>query len=105
MGACEDGEDARHRPHHPVPEDETIRYRVTIALDATYSIGDALSGVGVYSRQILRGLAEARPEAHFNWCYRVHRMGEARKEELPPNVRRRLLFDPFAPLDTKLFHG
>ncbi len=28
-----------------------------IALDATYSIGDALSGVGLYSHEILHGLA------------------------------------------------
>src|SRR5262249_19114789 len=75
------------------------------ALDATYSIGDALSGVGIYSREILRGIAEAHPDAQFDWCYRVHRMGEARRQQLPPNVRRRLLFDPFAPLDSKLFHG
>ena len=28
-----------------------------IALDATYQLGDALSGVGVYSREILNGVA------------------------------------------------
>ena len=33
-----------------------------IALDATYSLGRNLSGVGVYSRQILSGLAGAHPE-------------------------------------------
>jgi len=33
----------------------------TIALDATYSIGAQLSGVGVYSREILFGLAAAAP--------------------------------------------
>ena len=34
-----------------------------VALDATYSIGNALSGVGVYSREILSGLAAAHPGA------------------------------------------
>ena len=32
---------------------------MTIALDATYSVGRQLSGVGVYSRNILFGLARA----------------------------------------------
>ena len=38
---------------------------MTIALDATYSTGDALSGVGIYSREILHGHggeAETRPD-------------------------------------------
>ena len=34
-----------------------------IALDATYSLDRNLSGVGVYSRDILYGLAKAHPEA------------------------------------------
>ena len=35
------------QPHHAVPENETIRDELTIALDATYSIGEELSGVGL----------------------------------------------------------
>ena len=45
-----------------------------IALDATYSIGDELSGVGLYSREILLGLAAAHPEMRFDFAYRPHRL-------------------------------
>lgn len=45
-----------------------------IALDATYSVGRNLSGVGVYSREILCGLMEAHPEAGYRHCYRAHRL-------------------------------
>ena len=62
-----------------------------IALDATYSVGEALSGVGVYSREILRGLATAHPEARFRWCYRPHRLLRSFKEKLPSNAARRVL--------------
>lgn len=47
---------------------------MTIALDATYSVGRNLSGVGVYSRELLRGLAAAHPETRFLHCYRPHRL-------------------------------
>ena len=76
-----------------------------IALDATYSIGDGLSGVGLYSREILWGLAGAHPETGFDFCYRPHRYLRARRETLPPNVRRRLLAEPLGPRAARLFHG
>lgn len=78
---------------------------MTITLDATYSLGGALSGVGIYSREILCGLAEAHPEARFAWCYRAHRYREARREAGRANVRRRLLLEPLWPRGTGLFHG
>jgi glycosyltransferase involved in cell wall biosynthesis len=78
---------------------------VTITLDATYSLGGALSGVGIYSREILCGLAEAHPEARFAWCYRAHRYREARREAGRANVRRRLLLEPLWPRGMGLFHG
>src|SRR5436305_9349415 len=71
-----------------------------IALDATYSVGDALSGVGLYSREILLGLATAHPEARFDFCYRPHRYRLA--GALPPNARRRMLLGPQS---ADLFHG
>jgi alpha-1,3-rhamnosyl/mannosyltransferase len=71
-----------------------------IALDATYSVGDALSGVGVYSREILRGLAAAHPGQRFDFCYRPHRYRRA--VDLPANARRRLLLGPQS---VDLFHG
>ena len=89
--ARQGGAPARHRPHHALPEDETIRYRVDrlsnphhIALDATYSIGDVLSGVGLYSHEILMGLAAAHPEVRFDFYYRPHRYLRARRAALPP---------------------
>ena len=77
---------------------------MTIALDATYSLGADLSGVGVYSREILHGLAAAHPEARFRFCYRPHRYLEARRESLPPNCRRALLLDRFPPR-ADVYHG
>ena len=62
-----------------------------IALDATYSLGRNLSGVGVYSREILSGLAGAHPEERFMFCYRPHRFLRSLGERLPSNASRRLL--------------
>ena len=62
-----------------------------IALDATYSIGRNLSGVGVYSRAILFGLARAHPEERFQFCYRPHRFLRSFRDSLPRNAGRRLL--------------
>jgi glycosyltransferase involved in cell wall biosynthesis len=76
-----------------------------IALDATYSVGDDLSGVGLYSHEILRGLARAHPETRFDFCYRSHRYWRSRRVELPANARRRLLAEPLGPRGCDLFHG
>jgi glycosyltransferase involved in cell wall biosynthesis len=73
---------------------------LTVALDATYSVGNTLSGVGLYSREILFGLAAAHPEVRFDFCYRPHRY--LRAGELPGNARRRLLLGVAS---AKLFHG
>ena len=76
-----------------------------IALDATYSVGRDLSGVGVYSREILRGLAQAHPEAEFLFCYRPHRLLRSLGQRLPANCRRRLLQEPLVARSADLFHG
>ncbi len=76
----------------------------TIALDATYSLGPNLSGVGVYSREILFGLARAHPESHFAFCYRQHRFLRSFSDRLPPNASRTLLTERRAPA-ADLFHG
>jgi glycosyltransferase involved in cell wall biosynthesis len=78
---------------------------LTIAFDATYSTGEQLSGVGLYSHEILFGTAAAYPEARFRFCYRPHRYLRSRREKLPPNVRRRLILEPFSPRAADLFHG
>jgi glycosyltransferase involved in cell wall biosynthesis len=64
---------------------------VTIALDATYSLGKNLSGVGVYSRELLFGLALAHPQEKFRFCYRPHRFLRSFHDTLPQNASRRLL--------------
>jgi glycosyltransferase involved in cell wall biosynthesis len=64
---------------------------VTIALDATYSLGKNLSGVGVYSREMLFGLASAHPQEQFRFYYRPHRFLKSFHDKLPKNASRRLL--------------
>ena len=76
-----------------------------IAIDATYSVGDELSGVGLYSHEMLLGLAASHPEVRFAFCYRPHRYWRSRATTLPANARRRLLAEPFGPRGADLFHG
>jgi glycosyltransferase involved in cell wall biosynthesis len=75
-----------------------------IALDATFSLGPNLSGVGVYSRQMLHGLAAAHPETSFLHCYRPHRFFPSFSDVLPRNSSRRLLWKNW-PRNADLFHG
>jgi glycosyltransferase involved in cell wall biosynthesis len=75
-----------------------------IALDATYSLGPNLSGVGVYSREILFGLARAHREARYLFCYRSHRFLRSFSDRLPSNAARRLLWENRGP-SADLFHG
>ncbi len=76
-----------------------------IALDATYSLGDGLSGVGVYSREILNGLAASEPTAQWDWFYRSQRYFRARSLPKPENVTRRFLSDSWGNRGAHLFHG
>ena len=77
-----------------------------IALDATYSLGEELSGVGLYSREMLVGLAGAHPECEFEWWYRWKSYRQARAAAAPSAVRRRLLADPlWGPRGAEIFHG
>jgi len=99
------GGDAPHELYHAVSQNEAIWYPVTIALDATYSLGDELSGVGVYSREILYGIAHQHPEAKFQFCYRPHRYLRGRRESLPENARIGLLAEPIGPRGADLFHA
>ena len=78
---------------------------MNIALDATYSVGDELSGVGLYSREILLGLAAAHPETRLDFYYRPHRYFRSGSETFPANVRRRLLLEPLGPRSADLVHG
>jgi glycosyltransferase involved in cell wall biosynthesis len=76
-----------------------------IALDATYSVGENLSGVGVYSRELLRVMAAGHPEQQFAFCYRPHRYLRSLGVTLPPNARRALLYEPLFPRSREFFHG
>ena len=76
-----------------------------VALDATYSVGDQLSGVGLYSREMLLGLAVEHPEARFQFCYRPNRFLRSLPEGLPPNCSRFLLQEPLLPGRADVFHG
>ncbi|MEO5924568.1 MAG: glycosyltransferase family 1 protein [Bryobacteraceae bacterium] len=64
---------------------------MSVALDATYSIGRNLSGVGVYSRKLLFGLAQAHPEESFYFHYRPNKFLRSLRDHLPANAHRRLL--------------
>jgi glycosyltransferase involved in cell wall biosynthesis len=77
-----------------------------IALDATYSIGNTLSGVGVYSNAILSGLAQLHSEQNFHWWYRPHRFFRSFRLDVPANCSRRMLLEPcLTPRRACIFHG
>jgi glycosyltransferase involved in cell wall biosynthesis len=76
-----------------------------IALDATYSLGDNLSGVGVYSRAILDGLAVLQPKQRFLHLYRAHRLRAGIKASRPSNCRAWPLEFYNAPVAPALLHG
>ncbi len=75
-----------------------------IALDATYSAGSQLTGVGVYCQETLWGLAASHPEQKFLWFYRPHRLLRSLQTSVPGNCGRRLLLDAW-PARADLFHG
>jgi glycosyltransferase involved in cell wall biosynthesis len=77
-----------------------------IALDATYSAGLNLSGVGVYCRELRDSLAAAHPEVRFLHCYRPQRFLAGLRGPRFPNARVALLLPPWiAPRQAGLFHG
>ena len=78
---------------------------MNIALDSTYSVGADLSGVGVYSREMLDGLTRAHPGDRFAFCYRPHRILRSFGSRLPANASRFLLGETRAPRSADLFHG
>lgn len=79
--------------------------RWTIALDATYSLDEQPSGIGVYCSRMVCGLPRAWPEARFLLCYRAHRFLAALRQPAPPNCGRRLLTDHPFWLAPDLYHG
>jgi glycosyltransferase involved in cell wall biosynthesis len=77
---------------------------VRVALDATYSVDPQPSGIAVYSRELLSGLAEAHPEDEFLFCYRPKQWAHAPRLSFP-NARRRLLQPPFRTFHADVFHA
>ncbi len=82
---------------------------MTVALDASYSLGREPSGVAVYSSQIIRALAATAPDTRFLLCYRANRFLRSFASPLPAvNCSRRLL-EEFAcflfEARVALFHG
>ncbi len=75
-----------------------------IALDATYSTDPQPSGIGVYSREILNGLARAYPENRYVLCYRWKQWRRT-SGSLPLNVQRRLLQPPLPTFKADIFHA
>jgi glycosyltransferase involved in cell wall biosynthesis len=76
-----------------------------ITIDATYSVGRSLSGVGVYSRELMRELAAQYPDTTWNWLYRPHRLTRAFQQGVPANVRRGVLLDHALWRSSQLFVG
>ena len=105
----------RHRPHHALPEDETIRVSSrpfvespsNIALDATCSIGDVLSGVGLYSHEILMGLAPRPPGycASISVTGRIAICVRAASHLPAKRTAARLLAEPLGPRGADLSTG
>ncbi len=71
-----------------------------IALDASYSVDPQPSGIGVYSTEILNGLASAYPHDEFLRCYRPKKYWSA-----PRTPRKRLLLSSVPTFRADLFHA
>ncbi len=61
--------------------------------------------MGVYSREILNGLAAGGYADEWDWFYRSQRYWRARREPKPSNVTRRFLADSWGNRSARLFHG
>jgi len=76
-----------------------------LALDATYAVGTELSGIGVFSRELISALAEVLPEETLVLAFRPHRFLRSFTWRTPPNSRRRLLLEGRPLAGVRLFHG
>jgi glycosyltransferase involved in cell wall biosynthesis len=77
---------------------------VRIALDASYSTGDQLTGIGVYSSRLISTLAEAHPNDKFVLCYRAKQFLHAPDLKYR-NTDKRLLLPPFPLFRANVFHA
>ena len=75
-----------------------------IALDGTYSVDPNPSGIAVYSREVLSGLARSYPEDNFVHCYRPKQYFAATSDSFP-NVQKRLLMPPLPTFRASIYHA
>ena len=75
-----------------------------VALDATYGVDEQPTGIAVYSRRILDGLAAAHPGDHFFHCYRAKQFRKAPRNTRS-NVRTRLLLPGVPTFRADVFHA
>ena len=75
-----------------------------IALDSTYSVDAQPSGIAVYSRELMEGLAIDHPEDHLVYCYRLKQYGRASKPQRQ-NVSKRILLPPLSTFRSDVFHA
>ena len=75
-----------------------------IALDATYSIDPQPSGIAIYSRELMQGLAIQHPDDRFDHCYRPKQLRKAPRPSAA-NVRNRLLLPPLPTFIADVYHA
>lgn len=76
-----------------------------IGLDASYSLGRQLSGVGVYCRAMLEGLPRHLPRERIRYYYRPHLFLRALLAPQTPRLAMRLLLESAPAGGVDLFHG
>ena len=75
-----------------------------IALDVSYALGENLSGLGVYSRELTQALAALDTGVEWTWVYRPQHWRSVCCGQSPGAVKRRFLWESRAP-GCGLFHG
>lgn len=75
-----------------------------VAIDATYSVGNEPSGIGVYSRELLRDLPVLFPDDQFTACLRLKQWRQRNASHLP-NYHSRLLQWPVPVGRNDVFHA
>lgn len=75
-----------------------------IALDATYSVDPHPSGIAVYSRELLAGLARRHGRDRFIHCYRLKQRMRATAFDAP-NVSSAVLIPPVRTFRADIFHA
>jgi len=78
---------------------------VKIALDATYSLGEHLSGVGVYSQELVARLAAAHPEQPFQFVLPPSPLFSIVRGERSVELRAGLAARAVASLLARFIHG